>query len=58
MEENAENLVLIVRGAVINNSEFLNLEVFMNALRPQQRSHLVLGVGIKVKMYVHVHDWL
>ena len=51
-------LVLIVKGAVVDSSAFVNLEGFLNALTPQQRSHLVLGVGIKVNecvcMYIHI----
>ena len=50
MDERASNLVLIVRGAVIDSSAFQSLEGFMNALTPQQRSHLVLGVGVKVRL--------
>ena len=48
MTECISELVLIVKGAVVDSSAFVNLEGFLNALSPQQRSHLVLGVGIKV----------
>ena len=43
-----ENLVLIVRGTVIDNSAFQSLGAFLDVLSAQQRSHLVLGLGVKV----------
>lgn len=42
------DLVLIVKGAVIYKSAFHNLGTFMNALTPQQKSRIFLGLRVKV----------
>lgn len=44
-----KKLVLIVKGAIIDESAFSSLGSFMDALTAQQRSHLVLGLGIQVQ---------
>lgn len=46
------HLVLIVKGAVIDKSAFHNLGTFMNALTPQQKLHLFLGLGVQVLFQV------
>lgn len=51
----SEKLVLIVKGAIIDESAFPSLGAFMDALTAQQRSHLILGIGIQVHTNVHVH---
>ena len=58
MIEGVDDLLLIVRGAVLDSSVFAILEGFLNALSPQQRSHLVLGVGIKVHVNVQALNML
>lgn len=45
------DLHLIVRGAVVDDSAFSTLASFLNALSPQQRSHLCFGIGIKVQLF-------
>ena len=61
--EQSCDLGLIVKGAVIDKSAFHNLGTFMNALTPQQRSHLSLGLGVKVFivcqiLYVYMYTYL
>ena len=49
------DLHLIVKGAVVDDSAFSTLASFLNALSPQQRSHLCFGIGIKVKLFQISH---
>lgn len=45
---NPDNLVLVVKGATVDQSAFVSLGSFMSSFTAQQRAHFFFGIGIKV----------
>lgn len=60
MTECVDDLLLIVKGAVMDSCTFTTLEGFLNASSPQQRSHLIYvsDVGIKVYTVLYIYVYL
>ena len=46
--ENSDKLVLVVKGAVVEQSAFVSLGNFMASFTAQQRAHFLFEIGIKV----------
>ena len=48
LHENSDKLVLVVKGAVVEQSAFVSLGNFMASFTAQQRAHFLFEIGIKV----------
>ena len=48
LHENPDKLVLVIKGAVVDQSAFVSLGRFMASFTAQQRAHFFFGIGIKV----------
>ena len=48
LHNNPDNLVLVVKGAAVDQSAFVSLGSFMASFTAQQRAHFFFGIGIKV----------